>query len=961
MVIGGLKMKKLLIILLSMLMVLGVGFALTSCSKDEGAKSITNLTYNGETITWSRVKNAKNYKISINNGTEAIVSQTKDTVSYKYDSNGEDFDFYVEAVIKENSDKNPTYQIRFKNIGQVTGLAVQQGSLTWDVLEGAEKYEIMYNGDIVSSNVGTNSYTMQTGQFSYKVRGLKGQAESTDGNIPYYSIWSDAITGTVLASPTNLTYDSEVFTWEKVNGATSYVIKIGNEEFTTNTNKYEYVAGTDDFSVSVYAVGKTADRIYDSKYSEAKQYTYIAPIEGLNVVDGVLKWTASNNAVRYKIKINGTVNNEELTTNEYSALQSGTSYRIQILPLGKSDFYFSHWSNEITINILRSPVVSYNDGAINWNQVTGCAGYELKITKGDSVVYTKTVGDETFTDNYDFDDAGDYLVYVKATTLGTGGVYESKYSTAYPVKRLATPSNAQIINRPLEQNQVSVNFTPSVGASGYALLANDVQIASIKSGSTFSVDLSKMTSKTEESVVNFQITALGLVTNEGAILDCKIPLEFNVTSLATPQNLMINGNQISWDTVNNTSKYIVTIDGNRTQLTTNSYTLTDLSAGSHDVYVQAMGDGEAVITSGLSNKLDLTKLATPTSLVITDGNLTWGEVDGATGYKVILGTATYDADTAAFNLLGYESYISEGVGTQISVYAIGNGGVIINSNVSATRTISKYNRPTSVQVNGDTLVWSPSSVNSINCNSYNLIISKNGGEEYTVSLTGSSYLMSNFEAGSYTVKVVAVGDLIQTIDSPESNQFSFTKLASISNVTKSGSTYTWENISGASGYEIKLSKDATWTSINTNSYTPNFTNEGQFEVSIRAVGDGVNTFDSEIYSFTQQVTRLTQPVNQDAMTNSNAFKVEVDGNTITVTIKKQTGATGYKLFIGGIDRSTTATKTETDTEVVYTFTMTTTGATYKVQVQVLGNLFDSNGSYMIDSNKSTEVSAVYAN
>lgn len=951
------KIKKLLPIFVSFLFVLGLSFAITSCSDDNGVKSIKNLSYNGETITWSSVKNAKNYKISINNGTESIVSQTDNKVTYRYDSNGEDFDFSIEAVIKEDSDKNPTYTIRFENIGQVTNLEVKNGALTWQALENAEKYEVMYNGNIVSSDVGTTSYTMQEGEFSYKVRALKGLAESQDGNIPYYSIWSESITGTVLSSPNNLTYDSEIFTWEKVNGASSYIIKIGNEEFTSKTNKYEYIAGKEDFSVSVCAVGNTADKIYDSQYSEPKQYSYIAPIEGLNVVDGILKWTASENAIRYKIKINGIVNNEELTSNEYSALSSGNSYRIQVLPIGKSDFYFSHWSNEITINILRSPVVSYSDGVIRWNQVTGCAGYELKITKDDNVIHTTSVGEETFIYDYAFEEAGDYLVYVKATSLGTGGIYESKYSSAYSIKRLATPSNQQVINRPLEQNQVAVTFNPSIGASGYSLLADDVEIATITSGSTFSVDLSKMTSKNEEAVVNFKIIARGQISSNGAILDSKVPLEFDVKKLATCQNLSINGNQLSWDSVSNTSKYILTIDGKRTEVTTTSFTLTDLSAGTHSIYVQAMGNGHEVITGSFSNVLDIKKLATPSNLMIKNGLLTWSTIADASAYKVILGTETYNADTTSFNLLGYESSIMEGKGTQISVYAIGNGSNIINSDVSATKTISKYNRPSIVKVNGDNLVWNPSSVDSINCNSYKLIISKDGNTEYTVILTGSSYSMNNFESGTYTVKVIALGDYVSTINSPESNAFSFTKLAAIKKVNKSGNTYTWDAIAGASSYEIKLSKDATWTSINTNSFTCNFTAEGEFEVSIRAIGNGIDVINSNTYSFAQRVSRLTQPVRQDSLTNNNAFKVEVTGNTFTVTIKKQDGATGYKLFVGGIEK--TSIDSETNTEIIYTYTMTTTGATYFIQVQILGNQFDENGNFLIDSNKSIEESIIY--
>lgn len=952
-------MKRRIVGLICFLLMLSFSLALAACGENGGAKSITNLTYNGETISWTSVKKAKSYKISINNGTEIIVSQKDGTVSYNYDSKGEDFDFFIEAIVKEDSDKNPTYQIRFKNIGTVTGLTVEQGALVWEPVAEAEKYEIMYNGDIVDGEVGTTSFAMQAGEFSYRVRAVKGLAESQDGNVPYYSAWSEAITGTVLNAPSNLTYDAEAFTWEKVKGATSYVIKVGNEEFTTATNSYEYVAGDEDFSVSVCAVGNPSEKIYDSQYCAAKEYTYIAPIEGLNVVDGVLRWTASENAVRYKIKINGTVNNEDLTTNEYPALTSGNSYRIQILPLGKSDFYFSHWSNEITVNILRSPVVSFSDGMIRWNQVTGCAGYELKIVKDNQVVHTTAVGEETFVYDYGFEDAGDYQVYVKATALGTGGVYESKYSAAYSVKRLATPTNEQIINRPLEQNQVSVNFTPAVGASGHALLADGVEIATITSGSTFSIDLSKMTSRSEESVVNFQIVARGGVTTDGAILDCRIPLEFNVTKLATPQNLTINGNQISWDSVNHTSKYVLTIDGKRTEVTTTSFTLTDLSAGTHSIYVQAMGNGEEVITGGFSNALPVKKLATPTNLVITNGLLTWATVADATAYKVVLGTETYNADATAFDLLGYESYISEGKGTQISVYAIGNGTDVINSDVSATKTISKYSRPNNVKVNGDNLVWNPSAVNSINCNAYEIIISKDGGQEYTVQVTGSTYSMNNFGPGTYTIKVVALGDYVQTIDSPESNAYTFTKLSAISGVTRNGNTYTWDAIPGANGYEIKLSKDATWTVINTNSYTPKFTTEGEFEVSIRAIGNGADVIDSAVYSFTQRVSRLTQPVRQDALSNKNAFKVEVTGNTITVTVKKQAGATGYKLFVGGIERNNVIS--ETDTEIVYSFTMTTVGASYKVQVQVLGNCFDSNGIYMLDSNMSTEVTVVYEN
>ena len=130
-------MKKFLTVLAIVLTAICMGIAVAACSSETGEKSIKNLTYNGEMITWSNVKNAKNYKIKINNGEEKLVSQSDQTISYRYDSNGEDFDFYVEAVIKEGSDKNPTYSIHFENIGTVEGLAIEQGNLVWDPLENA--------------------------------------------------------------------------------------------------------------------------------------------------------------------------------------------------------------------------------------------------------------------------------------------------------------------------------------------------------------------------------------------------------------------------------------------------------------------------------------------------------------------------------------------------------------------------------------------------------------------------------------------------------------------------------------------------------------------------------------------------------------------------------------------------------------------------------------------------------
>ncbi len=959
-------MKKLITVLICSILLVCACLVLTACTdfmtdppEEEIVGRIQNLTYDGEKIVWDSVDGAQNYKIVVN-GTEHTVSPSNGKIAFPYDAKGTDFDFSVVAIVEEGNENNPTYSHTFRYLGKVEDVRVQNGVLTWTSLENADQYEIKYNGDVVASSVGTTSYTLKPGSFSCSIRAKRAEAGVADGNNPYYSVWSDKVEGELLTSPANISYDGESITWQKVEKADSYVLKLGNEEYSTSTNSFAYPAGTQDFSISVRAVGDEKNGSYGSVYSEPKTYTYIQPVDVLHVEDGVLKWTNSENAVRYQIKINDIMLEEELTKNEYSGLRSGVSYRIRIKPIGSGDFYFSRWSQEMTVTLLRSPVVSYGDGVIRWNQVTGSAGYSVKIVKDGDTVHTSAVGEETFVYNYAFQEVGEYFVYVKATVLGGNGIYESKYSNPYSVKRLASPTHAQVINMPLEPNQVAVNFTPAVGASAHVLLADGVEVASARTGaSSFSVDLSQMTHRTQEASVKFQIYARGSVSDAGAILDTLVPLEISVLRLAVPQNVTINGRQLMWDSVNHTSKYVITIDGNRIEVTTTSFTFTDLAYGAHNITVQAMGNGEDVITSSFSDVVKIQKLKTPAGLSISGGLLRWEAVSDATAYKVLLGDQAFNADTTSFNLAGYETYISEGVGTQISVYAIGNGSNIVDSDVSATKTVSKYNRPSQIKVNGDNLVWNPSTVNSVNCNQYKLLISKDGAPAIEVYTTSTSYPLSNLDAGSYTIAVVAIGDLIHTIDSPASMEYSFTKLAKVSGVKREGSMYTWDPVAGATGYEIKLSKDAAFVTIKTNSYTPTYTSGGVYEVSIRAISDQVGYVDSDVLSFSQTVTRLTEPQEQAEMTNSNAFKVEKSGNVITVTIKKQDGATGYEMFVGALKTGTPVS--ETETEIVYSFTMTTAGAEYGVQVRILGRVFAEDGTYVLDSNKSTVVKVLNTN
>lgn len=927
-------MRKVLKLMLIVVLAACFVIVLAACNNDgSSATSITNLSYNGDVISWTSVKNAKSYKIRINNGGERTVQQADGTVTYQYDAEGADFDFSIEAVVKEGSNKNPKYSIKFRFLGKVEGLALSDGVLTWTDIESADGYEIKYNNSLLESSVPTNSYaTVGTGTFNYQIRAIKVSTESTDGNDGYYSVWSDKLQGTILTAPTNIKYDSETITWSAVTNASGYTVKIGNEEYQTSGTSYSFAAGLENFDLSIKAKGtNSANDFYDSKYSEAKTYTYLAPVSNLNIEDGILKWDAVANATKYRVKLNGNVLSSEISTNAYDAFNAGTSYTIQIMPVGSSDFYFSHWSNQMTVTLLQEPTLGFTDNAITWNQIGNGAGYHLIIEKGGNVIAQQDMSDSTFTYLYPFNEAGDYTVKIKTTTTAGTGYYESKYSLPLSVKRLGAPTQHNITNSPLERDNVLVSFNDISGADSYAIEANGVQINSVTRNS-FEIGLS---TDALEKVVTINVRSKGKVNLSAreVILDSINTLTFNVTKLAIPQNMVISGTQISWDSVNNNNGYIVDVDGTRYQATGTTFTLPTVSAGTHMIRVRTRGNGEAVCSSDYSNNLNVTKLAKPANLVITNQNLTWGIVTGALSYRVIIGAEEVTAGSNAYNLLGRLDSITEGSGMQISVYAIGNGTTIINSDVSDTRTISRLARPSAITVNNNNIIWNPTVFNGTNITQYRLYID---GDMGGIGVSGTSYSLASFASGEHTVQVQAVGNNSDNLDSPLSNAKTFTKLGQVA-VEKSGNKYTWEPVAGAVRYEYKLSASATPQFTTVCEITPNWTVGGTFAITIRALGDdGQTSVAGDAVNFEQVIAAISTP----------AFTYTVSGNTATISVTNPTAGANYKVEIGGVLRDMT--------NGVYELIDNDNLHSYIVRVKVAGGYFVEDGKYMIDSNFSAQ-------
>ena len=161
------------------------------------------------------------------------------------------------------------------------------------------------------------------------------------------------------------------------------------------------------------------------------------------------------------------------------------------------------------------------------------------------------------------------------------------------------------------------------------------------------------------------------------------------SSLDAPDNLAISSSDIlSWDQVDGATSYVVMVDSDEHQASTNSFDLgaLSLSDGSYQVSVIAKSsDDQSQASTALTYVVDTqTVVDQPQNLAITEDILTWDQVVNATSYEVIIDGQTYTTTNETLDL----DALSLAVGSyQVTVKAI-NGSVSSSASTAVTYTVA---------------------------------------------------------------------------------------------------------------------------------------------------------------------------------------------------------------------------------------------------------------------------------
>ncbi len=816
-------MKKLLYVMFAVLLLVGAVVTFASCSEDP-SYYFYEVSYNpvSKQLTWSDNSPAEQWLVTINGGkSEKVSSQW-----YDYDAQNQTFEVKIEGLYKdEGHSDNPVIRVTMQYLPPVENLRVENGYLIWDAVSGATGYTVTNNGS--SYHVNECSYSIPTGSFNITVK--------PQGSNYYYTYESEKISGMILASPTTIAYDNDVFTWDAIPGADYYQVTINGDVYETTQNSYPFQRNQKDIEISVAAGSKQAGAYLSAPLT--KTCYYLQPLTAESFAfneSGNLVWTAVENATSYRLTINE-VNSETVLTPEYSGFQLDTRYNIKVTPQRE----FSYTDAPITYSFEKLSAVtgvSFNEGKITWNAHQRAAAYEVLVN-----------GQKYTTENAYYNLAGiKENITIEVYALGSGENSRSFTASKEVYTYLPEVKSMDVVDGAL-------TWGVSEGAIRY-----DICIVNMNNQT-----LSSETN-TYKNIQPNQQYIVKIIPRGGERAYSYWSGEFTFTVLAAPTLVYDNGG-FKWNGTSDAAGYkvcIVNPDGSKDyedvpanqMVYNNTYT----TAGKYEISVKAVANKSVanVYDSAYSAVKYVTRLGNITAhelintAAVTDTvQISLKAVDGAVGYGVkINGTEQANSGSNIVHL-DLNSLVNNDEETKFTFEAYAKGqvtadSVVLDSLSPYTFTLTRLATPKNLTIQGTTVKW-----NNVN-NALQYVISIDGK---TVEAGTSQHQLTNLTPGDHKVKVQAIcRDSQDYIPSAWTPELSFQKLATPENVmvtTQGEALYVkWTALNGATAYSVKVGNatyDSTMNMYRISDYVNGLAAGTSLQISVFAKGNGSTVLDSE--------------------------------------------------------------------------------------------------------------------
>lgn len=861
------------------------------------ASDITLEVEEDGTVTWAAVDGATGYEVSVDNGAGTEVVDTSfaevpagkvHTVKVKPTKSDSPGTMYFSVW------SSPVSVNKLKEVA-ISSITYKDGVIGWGSVASAAGYIVTVNS--VSQEVTESRYTYAANgeSFDVTVQAIGNHTSTYDSAVsaPKSFIY--------LAAVPSVRVENGVLTWDAIEGATGYQVKLNGANSTATTVKTPAVklsAGTQ-YQVMVLPTATGENTVYFSDWSALTNISiFNSPVlrwSGVDV-DGVdfvnaIQWEIINGASGYGYKLTLPDGSED--TGNLGADQNffghnfnaAGVYKFEVKALSEDENkYESAYSEPLTVTRLAAPTIT-TDRILSNN---------TQLSAGFTVTFDGVSG------------ANGYTLYKSGTKLLTSN------TASFKVTDVVEDSNTQ-------GDSVAYYIQSNGKVNGKSIV------------------LSSLSSNAQET------------QNSG----------FQIKVLPMPTDPTIEGKIYSFTGTTGDNGYNVRVSGNNHTALNYSLDLDNLlNAGTSTVSVCAMGNGHEVLASNYSIEISVQRLNAPTELTIAtkeaDGTLDFTGDNRASSYTAVI---TGQKDPLPVDKTTNISEYIQTTATVIVMYSIADRFYddqhtvyYMSSKASTNYTFYKLQAPANVRFTNTQMLWNKPanlSSNSAYTPVYRIIDAITDQVE-NGEFAGTEFSLATLKGGNhYMYKIVAIGDGKTCINSDPVTTNRIYKLETPElKINTTDFQYEWNAVASSSGYSLSINGKMVSSELHEAGgkfdYKPTFEDIGSFAVVLTALGDnGTSTISSDECEYTQVVKMLTTP---EFSYSYSADSYQVDGK-ITMNITKQTNCpNGYVYEVGGAQHYEKAT----------TFSMVpNSSGAITLAVFARGGGFDANEVYYIDSQPTT--------
>ena len=474
--------------------------------------TITNRNTDGKpVISWKEIPGAKSYDVyrSTGNGGYACYGSVTGTSFCDTRAKaGNTYEYYVCAISGDSAyGDSMAYKIiswtcalpRPTNVKDTRNSSTGKVTISWDPVEGADKYSVYYSTDgssykllktITGTSLTHSSATLGT-TYYYKVKAV--YSANTAANSAYSSwVKGTATNPAPTVTLSNVASTGKIkITWTKVSGAKSYDVYrstdgsnwtlLKNTTGTSLTNT-SVTAGTT-YYYKVKAVGTASD------FSTVKSCTCDLPAPTLTVSTNSsdkpkLSWNAVSGAKQYKVaystdNVNWSVLKTMTGTSlTHSSATAGTTYYYKVMAVSSVSAANSAYSSVKSLVVpnvqpLSAPTLTVSTNSsgkpkLSWNAVSGAKQYKvaystdnvnwsvLKTMTGTSLTHSSAQAGTTYY----------YKVMAVSSNTAANSAYSSVGSlTVSDAYALAAPT----LSVTLSNGKPKLSWTQVNGATEYKI------------------------------------------------------------------------------------------------------------------------------------------------------------------------------------------------------------------------------------------------------------------------------------------------------------------------------------------------------------------------------------------------------------------------------------------------------------------------------------------------------------